>query len=64
MVMPYKLRLVDDQGVVLYTWQIGGDDGYPIPVRAMGVADIIETINSEIEIDQKARGSQYGKRSQ
>jgi len=57
MVMPYKLRLVDDQGVVLYTWQIGGDDGYPIPVRAMGVADIIETINSEIEIDQKARGS-------
>ena len=46
--MPYKLTLVDDQGVVLYTWQIGGDDGCPLPVRAMGAADIIATINREI----------------
>ena len=51
--MPYKLTLVDHQGVVLYTWQIGGDDGYPLPVRAMGAADIIATINREIEIDQR-----------
>ena len=51
--MPYKLTLVDDQGVVLYTWEIGGDDGYPLPVRAMGAADIIATINREIEIDQR-----------
>ena len=53
--MPYKLTLVDDQGVVLYTWQIGGDDGYPLPVRAMGAADIIATINREVEIDQRAK---------
>jgi hypothetical protein len=53
--MPYKLTLVDDQGVVLYTWEIGGDDGYPLPVRAMGAADIIATINREIEIDQRAK---------
>ena len=52
--MPYKLTLVDDQGVVLYTWQIGGDDGCPLPVRVMGAADIIATINREIEIDQRA----------